>query len=1045
MRYISKSVLLWIFSLMVTAPCFGGSTYTYGGFTYTVTNGTATITGHSNPVGEIVIPETVGGYPISTVALYEVGDYNALTGLVVPDGVQNVDLRAVGYALTSLDIGISVTNLIGFSSCHNLTNFTISAGNPAYSSMGEVLFNGDGTELISYPAGRSGHYTVPTGVVAIAARAFWEGYSITGMVIPDSVGSIGDYNFYGSALTNVFIGSGVTNIGRSVFGLSLELTNISVSAENSIYSSVDGVLFDKNQTVLILIPGGRTGEYKIPSTVTNIARSAVFLCINLTDVTIPNSVTAIGDWAFWRCHGLTNISIPDSVASIGERAFEECDALQTISLGGGLSELGLNALAGCPQLTNITVAAQNLSFSSRDGVLFDKAQATLIAFPSGIRGTYSTPQSVTTIGPRSFGSDSMEAVILGSGVTNIGDYAFEHYGIGPRSLLFRGAPPAFIGPGTIPRPYRLYNSTGWESTLEGQSVGLWTEENDYFFVVTNSMVSITGTRSPFGDLIIPDTIESLPVNSIGESAFGNTYYGYGPWTNITSVAIPSGITSIGRSAFQGCTSLTNVAIPEGVSSIAESTFGNCRSLISVTIPNGVTNIGSWAFSSCVALKSITIPENISTIGWGAFEYCSSLASVHLPDALHTIQGAVFDNCNSLTSITVSAGNVLYSSQDGVLLNKAQSTLVIVPAGRQGTYIVPNSITDIGAVAFSGCTGITAIGLGSSVTSDVASVLSKCSSVTNITASPQSQVYSSNDGILFDKAGTQLLRFPVGRVGDYTIPFGTDSIGRSAFSGCPRLTNINFPSSMTSIGRSAFSFCNGLTNITIPSSVTSIGSYAFLGCYQLAKITIPSSVTHIESSTFRNCFSLTNLSIPEGVTSIGFTAFAGCSALKDIHIPDSVTEIAPTAFHGCTSLTTVVIPRSVDHLILDSFRGCSQLKRIMFEGNEPNDWNHWYYGPLTIPSDLSIYRRIDSSGWADTFGDRPVLLWPEMASLGRSDQGLEFDIIASDGQAFVVEASDTASGGWQTIFTGTGTVAERFNFTDEDAANHSIRFYRICLP
>ena len=157
---------------------------------------------------------------------------------------------------------------------------------------------------------------IPNSVIFIGAFAFSSCTSLTNVMIPNSVTSIGPRAFSATSLTSVMIPNSVNNIGSVAF-FSFSLTNISVDAANAVYSSLDGVLFNKAQTTLIQFPNGRGGGYAIPNTVTNIGESAFLGCSSLTNVTIPNSVTSLGDGAFWGCTSMTNVTIGNSVTSIG--------------------------------------------------------------------------------------------------------------------------------------------------------------------------------------------------------------------------------------------------------------------------------------------------------------------------------------------------------------------------------------------------------------------------------------------------------------------------------------------------------------------------------------------------------------------------------------------------------------------------------------------------------------------------------------------------------------------------------------------------------
>lgn len=186
-----------------------------------------------------------------------------------------------------------------------------------------------------------------------------------------------------------------------------------------------------------------------------------------------------------------------------------------------------------------------------------------------------------------------------------------------------------------------------------------------------------------------------------------------PWysnrSDITSVVIEPGVTSIGSLAFYKCSNLTSITIPSGLTSIGEMAFFNCSALTSVAIPNGVISIGNFAFGSCTGLKSITIPSSVTSI-----------------------ENNIFQDCTGLTNITVDSSNPSFCSESGVLFNKDKTTLIYCPRRKTGSYTIPDGVTAIGDYAFYYCSGLTSVTIPSSVTSIGGSAFQHCTGLTSIT-------------------------------------------------------------------------------------------------------------------------------------------------------------------------------------------------------------------------------------------------------------------------------------------------------------------------
>ena len=400
-----------------------------------------------------------------------------------------------------------------------------------------------------------------------------------------------------------------------------------------------------------------------------------------------------------------------------------------------------------------------------------------------------------------------------------------------------------------------------------------------------------------------------------------------------AITIPSkidekSVTSIGYVAFRDCTNLTSITIPDSVTRIGSMAFRDCTGLTSITLSNSVTSIGDWAFWGCTGLTSITIPDSVTSIGIWAFLGCTGLTSITLGNNVTSIREGVFDGCTGLISINVASGNNYYSDNNGVLFNKEKTELIKYPAGKsQTSYTIPNSVTSIGKRAFYKCTGLTSITIPNSVTSIGDWVFDGCTGLTCINVASDNNYYSGNNGVLFNKKKTELIRYPEGESQtSYTIPNSVTSIGEWAFRDCTDLTSITIPNSVTSIGNSTFLGCTGLTSITIPNSVTSIGDWVFDGCTGLTCINVASDNNYYSGNNgvLFNKKKTELIRYPEGESQTSYT------------IPNSVTSIGEWAFRDCTDLTSITIPNSVTSIEYGAFAGCAGLKDVYYTGT-PEQW------------------------------------------------------------------------------------------------------------
>ena len=290
-----------------------------------------------------------------------------------------------------------------FSACDALEEICVNENNQNYMDRKGILFTKDGTVLMKCPSAVQGDYVIPDGVCIIQYSAFEGCCKLTTITCSDTVTSIGDFAFEScKSLNTVIISGGVERIPERAFEYCDALTRIEVSDKNSNITDIDGVVFSKDGTSLLLYPRGRQGSYEIPSAVTCIGMGAFRGCDAMTDVAIPNSVVKIEERAFYDSNGLNDIIIPYNVSDIGDAAFTHCN-----------------------KLMNIAVSEENQFFRDLDGVLFTKDGKEILFYPQGRNGKYVIPDGVNIIDSESFnGCSSLTDIVIPSSVETIENEAF---------------------------------------------------------------------------------------------------------------------------------------------------------------------------------------------------------------------------------------------------------------------------------------------------------------------------------------------------------------------------------------------------------------------------------------------------------------------------------------------------------------------------------------------------------------------------------------------------------------------------------------------
>ena len=403
----------------------------------------------------------------------------------------------------------------------------------------------------------------------------------------------------------------------------------------------------------------------LPGNLKSVGESAFQECSCLETINLPSGITSIGNYAFLECENLTSVTLPSGLVSIGDRAFYGCISLTSLDLPSSLTTVGELALAGCSQLTSLTL---------HSGL-------------TNIKGN-------NLFGGNMFYNNLKD-------VRYIIDSDLETYLQSNHPII-----------NNIRCGIKYYLNDQEITTLEIPS-GI-TSIGDGVFLSSNSLTNLT---------------LSSKVTSIGESAFRNCsnlkdvrYYIYDDlatyiqkghpafyvncgikyyWNNqeITTLEIPSSVTSIGNNAFYGCNGLTSVDLPSSITKMGECVFYNCQNLSSVKLPSEITAISNSAFGECISLKNIELPAGITSIGDDAFVNCSNLQNINLPSGITTIGTGAFWYCSNLTNV-----------------------------------ILPSALASIGAIAFANCSNLANVTLSSNITSIGYSAFSDCNSLKNLTIS-----------------------------------------------------------------------------------------------------------------------------------------------------------------------------------------------------------------------------------------------------------------------------------------------------------------------
>ena len=662
------------------------------------------------------------------------------------------------------------------------------------------------------------------------------------------------------------------------------------------------------------------------------------------DVVVPDSfgdylVVAIGDNAFAECQKLESVTFPKTLNSIGSKAFSGCWRLTSVTLPENLTSLGYRAFEKCAFLSEIIVQSKNLTLSGNyagtcqpfynagsrtDGITVTFAEGCQVVpakmfsedGSSLVKAIFSN--TVTSIGDKAFYQCSnLQNVTLPESLTSIGQYAFagctaftsvtlpgKLETLGERS--FDGTTKLSE---IIVKAVALKNITDSYGANGQPFYGAGTGTDGITVTFAEGCTKVPGSMFYTRDNGVAPNLKKVvmsdTVKEIGVNAFASCVY-------LENVQMGNGVSIIGESAFYNCAKLTRLDLSDNLITISKSAFSRCSALNNIVFPDTLTSIASYAFNECHAFTNVTLPAKLTTLGERSFNNCTGLTEIVVKSTLlkditnsYGTNGQPFYNAGTAAdgiTVTFAEGctripnNLFWKHQEGVAPNVTK-------------VVMPDTVTEIGGSAFSGCAYLT-------------------------------EVVSSKN---------------------------LSTIGKSAFYNCAKLSSFEFGELVTLIGEYAFYGCSALDNVTFPNALREIGDYAFGECQSFTSVVLPKKLSVLGQRAFNNCVNITEIRIKSesmkdvvsnydaygqpfycaGTATSGITVTfeRGCRRIPgyifdahdggsvaanivEVNVAAGVREIGKYAFANCTALRKITFKG----------RACTFANDAVFAGVEANAYH-----------------------------------------------------------------------------------------------------------
>ncbi len=876
------------------------------------------------------------------------------------------------YALTPGEAVITATSEDGgfTATCTVTVNKKVTEESSFTFDNGTITdYNGTDTEII-IPDTIGGE-----AVTAIGKMAFSDSIGITSIILPEGLLRIEENGFSGCTLiTEMNIPSSVNSVGAKIFVGCSALENITVSEGNTAYTSQDGVLFSGDMTTLIAYPPAKEDtEYTVPDGVIKLADFSMYKCINLRKITLPEGFKTFGVSSLAQNINLSEINIPEGIEYIGEYAFWQCRSLSQLELPSTLKGINKRALSATG-LTSIVIPEGTTYISIEAFYGSDIAEITLPTTLTSIAdGAFYNCSNLTDVYYNGSEADWNKIDIDYNNNPLINatiHYAIETVHVAGVTLDTTDA---------VMYPGEVITLTATVEPEDASDKAVFWESNDTnIAVVTGGVVTaitegnavITATTADGGFVAICNiTVETPSVAVTGITLDTTDAVMYpGDMITITATVEPEDATD---KTVYWVSSDTNVAeVKDGVvTAIAEGT----AEIIAGTADGGFT---AKCYIAVVATEpEVPEPEEIHVTGitldkteltMTIGETATITATVEPENATNkevifkslnpfiagVNNGVITAECPGTVIIQATTADGGYTAQCYVTVESpmieenyfiVENGILVKYTGTATDVVIPDdvdgeTIYGIADTAFMDSIWITSVSIGANITEISDEAFCCNENLESITVSENNPVYTSVDGVLFNKDMTKIVRYPMGREAtSYDVPEGVIIIGAHSFCGCSKLVSLTLPDSIVIIENNAFESCSALTDINIPDGVTSIGDCAFSACGSLSGVTIPDSVTDIGKEVFVGCTGLTGANIPEGTKVIGDYAFLNCRNLVSVTIPDSIISIGVGAFQNCENIKTVYMGNGVETIADSAFENCISITDVYYNGTEAM-WN-----------------------------------------------------------------------------------------------------------